>query len=418
MKVDFHFDLQTLFATQGLICLVFALGLFLLHRRYLQVKGPLQLVFTFLSAASAALIFLCRGYMPLTLNVVLSNGFLFLANLFFYHGVDTLLGIRPRMRIPALVCILALIPAAYFTSFHDLILVRAALFSAANAILICYLLVDLVAYPLRRSIVRPFIATLAFYLLVIFVRAIAIVTHSRSSTLFPHDVIDPTYMVIGIFAACGLGIFAMVLVGSEVAATIERNARRDALTDALNRRGIEELLVSELDRARRSSNPLSVAIIDVDHFKSINDAAGHAAGDDTLRSVAASISSHLRPYDACGRIGGDEFLVLLPGSQAANAAQICDRILHQVAGLRPHPQAVSLTTVSIGFTESHHGDTPETILARADRALYSAKRDGRNCAHMDLVFLRNLPTEAVHPASPVRTSSLRRPSNTSRRTDV
>ncbi len=404
MNGHFHIDMETLFAAQSLFALIFAVGLFVLRSKFRHLNGISYLGITFLCSAGAAIIFLLRGEMPLVINVVLTQSVMLAANLSFYYGIDTLLGMRPRMLVPSIACGAAVVSAAFFsTTAHNLIAIRIMLFSAAACVVVGYMLADLIRYPRRHTIIRPLLASLVFYLIACILRGIITpILGTAPLYVFPYNVIQAAYLIIGVLSACGLGVFSMALVGSEVAAAIERNARRDPLTLALNRRGIEEVLTTELDRARRALTPLSVAIIDIDHFKTVNDAAGHAAGDDTLCAVANSIASNLRSYDACGRIGGDEFLVLLPGSHAIHAAPICERIVHQVASLDPDPASLVPTTISVGFTECAPGDTPDTILARADRALYSAKKDGRNCAHMEPVAPFNAPDTL---ATPIRTSS-------------
>jgi diguanylate cyclase (GGDEF)-like protein len=122
----------------------------------------------------------------------------------------------------------------------------------------------------------------------------------------------------------------------------------------------------------------SVLLLDIDHFKMINDRLGHAAGDECLRRIGEIIRKTVRAGDTAGRIGGEEFLVVMPGAPRDVALTVGERLRLAIAlgGMR-HANGEPVTT-SIGASAATVGDTPETLLARADRALYQAKRQGRN----------------------------------------
>jgi diguanylate cyclase (GGDEF)-like protein len=167
---------------------------------------------------------------------------------------------------------------------------------------------------------------------------------------------------------------------------LRRQATHDTLTGIWNRGAILEILERELDRAQREQQPLGVIMADVDHFKSINDTYGHPAGDKVLHDVAQSIRSCLRPYDAVGRYGGEEFLVVLPKCTLSSAAEIAERIRH---GLAQEPIATEKASVSISISlgvaahEFKVGSTEKVeiekvLIGDADAALYLAKQQGRN----------------------------------------
>jgi len=146
-------------------------------------------------------------------------------------------------------------------------------------------------------------------------------------------------------------------------------ARRDSLTGLPNRRALEEQLPQEMARARRSLAPLSVAILDIDHFKSYNDTHGHLAGDEVLRACAKAWDSALRAEDAIVRFGGEEFLVLLPDTEPEQAADIVERLRKET----PMEQ-----TCSAGLAVWDRVESIDDLLRRADEALYLAKASGRN----------------------------------------
>ena len=162
-------------------------------------------------------------------------------------------------------------------------------------------------------------------------------------------------------------------------ARIEELAQLDELTGALNRRYIMKCLNHEIAKAQRNATTCCIAIIDLDHFKTINDHFGHPVGDEVLRAFAISVFANIRPIDRFGRQGGEEFLLILPDTEIDQAIQTLDRLRGLITELNWSAIAQDLAlTISAGISAIRPNDTPEDILARADRALYGAKDAGRN----------------------------------------
>ena len=165
---------------------------------------------------------------------------------------------------------------------------------------------------------------------------------------------------------------------------LELLAQIDELTQVYNRRHFLVELNREMARSRRYRNRLSIAYLDIDHFKQVNDKYGHEAGDIALKQVAGTLKEHLRSEDILGRLGGEEFCLCLPELQASQAVESCERYRKLIESL-PH-QTNGQTfhvTASFGITEFNPEDDEKSLLARADKALYSAKRSGRNCIQSD-----------------------------------
>ncbi|WP_273249983.1 sensor domain-containing diguanylate cyclase [Sediminimonas qiaohouensis] len=165
---------------------------------------------------------------------------------------------------------------------------------------------------------------------------------------------------------------------------LKEQALRDALTGLLNHGAILESLDEHLARAQRQFEPLSILMVDVDHFKKINDSYGHLVGDTVLKAVAATLQACLRGHDRLGRYGGEEFLIVLGGTPLEAAQQVAERIRAEVAALQLNSGDETLSvTISIGVTAPKPNTTeqPTSLLARADAALYEAKREGRNRVH-------------------------------------
>ena len=178
-----------------------------------------------------------------------------------------------------------------------------------------------------------------------------------------------------------LASFAFMMMHADrVHADLQRLATTDSLTGALNRRALEQLATRALSEARRHRRPASVLMVDADHFKLVNDTYGHEAGDAVLRQLLERIQQTLRLEDAVGRIGGEEFVVLLPGTPLNEAIQVAERIRLLVSGQNfLHAADEIPLTISVGVAERGPGEASfERLLRRADDAMYAAKSAGRN----------------------------------------
>ncbi|WP_431859704.1 PleD family two-component system response regulator [Azospirillum sp.] len=164
-------------------------------------------------------------------------------------------------------------------------------------------------------------------------------------------------------------------------------ALTDSLTGVFNRRYVSAHLPRLLDRAIDNHKPVSVLMFDIDHFKVVNDTYGHDVGDEVLKEVATRASRNLRTFDLVARLGGEEFIVILPDTDGEGAATVAERLRQRIGDT---PFAVSApvgeiaVTVSVGVSIGGRlGDTAEAVVKRADEALYDAKRRGRNCVAVD-----------------------------------
>jgi diguanylate cyclase (GGDEF)-like protein len=163
---------------------------------------------------------------------------------------------------------------------------------------------------------------------------------------------------------------------------LQRVAVTDVLTGAYNREFLQRRLPAEMEKALAAALPLSVAMLDVDHFKTVNDRFGHEVGDEVLAEVAARLRAAIRSDDLLVRYGGEEFLVVLPRADADRAAEIAERMRSRVAGERFEVGPTTLDiAASVGVAElraTGTGETAQELIRRADGALYTAKAGGRN----------------------------------------
>lgn len=185
-----------------------------------------------------------------------------------------------------------------------------------------------------------------------------------------------------------VSLIARELGGAIKIATLVEDSQRlattDSLTGLMNRRAFVTATEIEVGRGDRTESSLSVLLLDVDHFKQINDRLGHATGDSVLAALGAMLPRQARPYDVVARWGGEEFVLALPNASAADARGVAERIRHAVAEAEvrtPGGEAVPVT-VSIGVAERRQGESLDSMLDRADCAMYAAKTGGRNRVHV------------------------------------
>ncbi|CAN5199541.1 hypothetical protein BH11PSE11_BH11PSE11_26030 [soil metagenome] len=163
-------------------------------------------------------------------------------------------------------------------------------------------------------------------------------------------------------------------------AEFEKMAFVDGLTGLHNRRWLDQAFGRQVDRSLRDQKPLTVLMVDIDHFKRYNDSYGHLVGDKAIRCVAQALNDNLRPGDLLARFGGEEFSLMLVGATQEQGLTVAERLRSAVAAtVIPDEPDVPKVTVSLGCTQLVAGDTLEKMLQRADVALYRAKSAGRDC---------------------------------------
>ena len=205
----------------------------------------------------------------------------------------------------------------------------------------------------------------------------------------PASLLEPTpwsltVLSISTFVMPVLTLGPLMIVHSKMIAKYEHAANRDFLTGAWSRRAFWEIAAREIERARRAHRGLTLLTIDVDHFKRINDSYGHAMGDEVLKEMVLAVERRMRSIDYFGRIGGEEFAILMPDTDLENAIAVGERLR---AGLAHDQAALQATgpstaprnyTLSMGVAELRPGDAFHDLMQRADAALYRAKERGRD----------------------------------------
>jgi diguanylate cyclase (GGDEF)-like protein len=176
----------------------------------------------------------------------------------------------------------------------------------------------------------------------------------------------------------GYGLISLHV--SQLLRRVAAQANTDSLTGLPNRRAFEDAWRRMVQRAERNAAPLALMVMDIDHFKRVNDTHGHAAGDEALRVLGWALKNHLRPGDLCARLGGEEFVFAMPGATLAVARSRAEELLKMPLMYGQNGSGEPLAvTLSVGLTDWRASDTaPHATIARADAALYEAKRDGRH----------------------------------------
>ncbi len=213
-----------------------------------------------------------------------------------------------------------------------------------------------------------------------------------------------SYALLTLVAVVLVGLGALLMMLHQLQRQrreLEHRSATDDLTGLSNRATLVEQASDALSLARRSQLPCSVALIDIDHFKRINDDYGHPVGDRVLEHLGAVLRSSVRASDAVSRVGGEEFCILMPNTRVRESLALCARIRDAIVGepCPVGPEGTLSCTVSIGVATTQAGgrETFEVLYARADAALYAAKRGGR-----DRIFHENEMPSGVAPAGPVR----------------
>lgn len=227
-------------------------------------------------------------------------------------------------------------------------------------------------------------ALLGFHGLFILLRPIAFKVMVPQGDAGLASTLSSLVVLEGTVAMVLIGFGVLMLTNEFITNELRHLAEIDPLTAVFNRRAVLSLLDKGISNAQRSQVPLPVLVLDLDHFKLINDTYGHQGGDEALRHFVRIAQQCLRKEDVIGRIGGEEFAVFLPNADGEGALALAQRLRGLLAAtplLTASARPVTMT-VSIGVTLSESGDTPEIALQRADAAMYLAKQRGRNRVEM------------------------------------
>ncbi len=322
-----------------------------------------------------------RGAIPDVFSVLLANLLIVASFADFGAALVRLRGERPPWRAVGLLLTAVAVAQAAFTWLRPSLQARVVLISAA-LLLLCLAAVRAVwrlqAAPRPRS---HWLVALAFGLGVL-VLAVRLVVEGLLSpglaTLLQGSPMQSLVFVYGAVVPIASTIGFLLIGNDHHIAELQRLVALDPLTGAFNRRTLERQADALLQQAQRRGQAYSLLLLDADHFKQVNDAFGHDAGDEVLRAVVAVLRQGLRPADLVGRLGGEEFVVVLPDAGTPAALQRAEQLRAAVAALRFEVAGRRVPlTVSIGLATAG-AESFADLLRRADHAMYAAKHAGRN----------------------------------------
>lgn len=380
-------DHPTLIIAQIVLGLFYALILFCVHRIYPDIKGTLYLICGFLTASLARTFYILTKVPshPYLFSSLGDDFALFTIGL-FYVGMLRNLGSPRSPKLMWAIISAAVISAAISSAAQGQIFIRTVIVCVALAVVRGVFAVELFRSSSQRNLIRAFAVFMAMYVFVglnnIFPGSSFVQQMFSQQSI---SMLGTTFLTLNVLFSTAMGFFLLFFIGSSIMYNLEIQSRTDPLTGVLNRRGIEEKLGEECARSAREGRFFSVALIDVDYFKSINDQFGHAVGDSALRSIVDMVLTKVRKYDYLGRLGGDEFLLILPSIDGQISLAIAERLCQSV-------KEVDLSSdfslsVSIGVAQYESIDSISSLLARADLALYKAKEIGRGCAQLEMAML-------------------------------
>ncbi len=379
--------LRTIYELMGAILACLAFYVFLIQLSMPNIRGTRWVSLSFLAGAASVELIVLRGAAPLFFTEILSGVLAMLVNVLVYWGFTDLLRLGHRTGwILWLTVPIPLALVAWFTYVHNDVAARILvynLFTAAQYLLLAVLLFRN-GTP-ETSLPRNCLA--AVYLFWTGYRLVGILGLGPHPMAIYQPLTTPVTSILPVarvFTALLTGNGFVWLAMTYPHADLERQSNTDVLTGLLNRRALEKTANREIMLARRKQLPLALLLLDLDHFKSINDVFGHEAGDSVLILTAWCLRENLRNVDFVARLGGEEFVALLPDTSEATAYEIAERLRDRISGLRIPNLAQPLSfTASFGVSTFTALDpTWEEMLRRSDRALYRAKR---NCVEIESI---------------------------------
>lgn len=380
------FDMGTAVFFIGLQAVLAALALLVAWRIHYQERAAAYWALGYCTMALGLVSYLMRGAWPSPAVIIVGNSMVVAGHLLLNRAFAAFVGRSSPWRLFVLVSLGALLGNTYWTLIEPNVTARLVLM-IIGMMLSCALIVRdlLIGREAGRHIAR--LALAAFYTLHLGIGALHVVltlTGEALPNFLAGTELQKAWMVWNTAVLYLVPVGIVLMTGERLLDRLDRLASRDELTGLLNRRAFNQRLAEEHSRARRAGQPIAVLMLDLDHFKMLNDSHGHAAGDVVLQALTWTTDGILRREDIFARLGGEEFCVLLPGTNGAGAMLVAERIRTAIEGLRvPYGTETLTLTASIGVAIVGPRDSdPAITLQAADAALYRAKDRGRNTVVM------------------------------------
>lgn len=358
-------------------------GLLVVRLSNPRLKGLEWLGAAFASGGMGALLLTLSSRIPRFFGDVLSDGLILSSFVLLHVAILDIRGGRSRWpKLGITLIAIQIITYSWITFVHPIARGRIVLFGIIVSIQLGQTALLLIRGTRRDGrLPALFMATLLAVLIAVNLsRSAALLLLGRYHTPGSTGTLQTFTFLVFIAAAMGIAFGFFWMTTAELSHELEKMASTDPLTRIYNRRVFREWCDREFDRSRRTGSPFSLLMMDLDHFKLINDRYGHRGGDDMLVAVVETMQNSVRGIDVLGRWGGEEFVALLPGTTMDSAMIVAQRIRTNVEQLLIHTHDGSMRmTVSLGIaTLRGREDGLDAMFLRADKALYLAKEGGRN----------------------------------------
>lgn len=372
-----NLDLRTIIFMSGILAALLSLVMLLVRLSYPRtLKGLGFWILAPLFVSLSTFLFALRGQITDIVSILGANMMLLEGILLIHFGSQLFFGLRPSYRIwyPLLA---ALLPVLLWFSLYE------PSFNA-RVQLVCVVWISILLANARvvwrngaeNFATRFTVVAMVTHAMVIGLRLLATLLPLPDEGLLTPTRVQTLYIGANAVMIIAITVGLVMLAAERLRSEFEHLATRDSLTGALTRRVLIEACEQELSRCRRHGRSMALLVMDIDHFKAVNDTYGHQMGDRVLVDFVSRVSALLRRPDLLARFGGEEFVVLLHETGLDEAEAVARRILTRIA--EPSP-GLPPVTVSIGVTINRPDEEQvDALLARADRALYKAKEAGRN----------------------------------------
>ncbi|MDN3611745.1 GGDEF domain-containing protein [Vibrio ostreicida] len=385
-----HLDITTLSIICVLLSMCYCIGLVLIQKLQPTVNGISTIAFFLLLLSTSFILLSFGNHISHWVSKILANSIMVFSYIVLLLGVCQFRGFDKRLANCGFYSFpIVVIGLTYFTLFVPSTNARVILMSTFVSAL-CFL--AMLANRKGKSadispskfLLSAGLATQGIYSLFRFFWTLfetRIDDFMMSGTV--HQLAFITTLLMVIF----IGFSVTWMLTGRLVATIYDTSIKDELTQLYNRRALEELLPKEMARSIRHNQPLSVVLLDIDHFKKVNDTYGHQAGDRVLRTTGKLLILQTRRDDLSFRYGGEEFLIILPNTDQAAAVTVAEKLREAIMKAKLLPSNEEECTASFGVTQFTGAENWKAAIERADKALYSAKQNGRN----QVVFSQQSP---------------------------
>lgn len=377
----FQLDIRTLSFLTVLYSLVFGVGLIFLSYKQSSFQGIKSYASGLIAIGLGFLFLSLRDIVPSFVSIIVANTLIVLGYIFLSLGLEKFKGLSGKLSSMSMLLLVAMIVAfIYYTYYTPSISKRLIWVNSVMAFqsFVCAFCIfrgkqkDLLIAQWMTAV--PFIFAGTFFIF----RALWSMEQGNLKSFMSAGVIHQLAFIVLNLLIVTSSFGLMWMISTRLEYRLKKQAQRDELTQSYNRRALNELAPIEVSRAKRNELSLAFIMMDIDHFKKINDTLGHTIGDRVLSKLASLLKKNLRKEDLLFRFGGEEFLIIAPNIDLNGAINLSDKLKDLIEKERFICNSNQIVTASFGVAEFNGNENFESILFRADEALYIAKDKGRN----------------------------------------